>query len=58
MSLLAFLLTLQEKEEVVTECDHLLRPRFSPVLPRAPGSIPPYTSDSRIGAGTARPGLT
>jgi hypothetical protein len=31
----AFLLTPQEKAEVVTNCDHLLRLKFSPVLPRA-----------------------
>ena len=31
----AFLLTDGEKAEVVTNCDHLLRLKFSPVLPRA-----------------------
>ncbi len=28
-------LTLQEKEEVITNCDHLQKLKFSPVLPRA-----------------------
>ena len=31
----AFLLTTQEKTEVVTNCDHLRRLKFSPVSPRA-----------------------
>jgi hypothetical protein len=31
----SFLLTAEEKAEVVTVCDHLLRLKFSPVLPRA-----------------------
>jgi len=31
----AFLLTDGEKAEVVTDCDHLARLKFSPVLPRA-----------------------
>jgi hypothetical protein len=31
----AFLLTAKEKNEVVTNCDHLARLKFSPVLPRA-----------------------
>ena len=31
----AFLLTDDEKSEVVTNCDHLARLKFSPVLPRA-----------------------
>jgi len=31
----AFLLTPEEKTEVVTNCDHLRRLRFSPVSPRA-----------------------
>ena len=31
-----FSLTAQEKEEVVTNCDHLKRLKFSPSLPRAP----------------------
>src|SRR6266581_1785402 len=30
-----FLLTAKEKRQVVTDCDHLLRLKFSPVLPRA-----------------------
>ncbi len=30
-----FLLTAKEKRQVVTNCDHLLRLKFSPVLPRA-----------------------
>jgi hypothetical protein len=30
-----FQLTLQEKQEVVTNCDHLIRLKFSPVLPLA-----------------------
>jgi hypothetical protein len=30
-----FLLDAEEKAEVVTNCDHLLRLKFSPVLPRA-----------------------
>src|SRR5437867_4122777 len=30
-----FVLNSQEKEQVVTDCDHLLRLKFSPVLPRA-----------------------
>ncbi len=32
---LAFLLTTDEKTEVVANCDHLVRVKFSPVLPRA-----------------------
>ena len=31
----AFFLDDREKNEVVTTCDHLLRLKFSPVLPRA-----------------------
>src|SRR5207253_6311278 len=31
----SFLLTVAEKAEVVTNCDHLVRLKFSPVLPRA-----------------------
>lgn len=31
----AFPLSKSEKDEVVTNCDHLRRPRFSPVLPNA-----------------------
>ena len=31
----SFLLNAEEKAEVVTDCDHLLRLKFSPVLPRA-----------------------
>ena len=33
--LFMFQLTAQEKQEVVTNCDHLARIRFSPVLPYA-----------------------
>jgi phage regulator Rha-like protein len=31
----AFLLSVEEKLQVVTDCDHLVRLKFSPVLPRA-----------------------
>ena len=30
-----FVLSAEEKAQVVTECDHLMRLKFSPVLPRA-----------------------
>jgi hypothetical protein len=30
-----FQLTAAEREEAVTDCDHLTRPKFSPVLPWA-----------------------
>ena len=41
-----FRLTAKEKTEVVTNCDHLARLRFSPVLPRA------YTEHGAIMAAT------
>ena len=56
----AFLLTPAEKAEVVTNCDHLVRLKFSPVLPRAlteHGAImaanvlnSPFFPDARTGA--------
>lgn len=39
-----FRLTQEEKDQVVTLCDHLRRPKFSPVLPYSKSCSTPFGS--------------